>query len=91
MTPKPLALAALAALLPLAAAAQAHVPPGPYKVIQTVKVGGDGNFIVGLRVKIATDVRWGGSVGTLSVVTLTTNTQESSTTTTGSMADPKKK
>jgi len=44
MTPKPLALAALAALLPLAAAAQAHVPPGPYKVIQTVKVGGDGNF-----------------------------------------------
>ena len=40
MTRKPLALAALLALLPLAAAAQA----GPYKVLQTVKVGGDGNF-----------------------------------------------
>jgi hypothetical protein len=36
MTRKPLALAGLLALLPLAAAAQS----GPYKVLQTVKVGG---------------------------------------------------
>jgi len=36
----PLALAALAAILPLAAAQTA----GPYKVLNTVKVGGDGGF-----------------------------------------------
>ena len=41
MTCKPLAIAALAALFPLAALAQA----GPYKVLQTVKVGGgEGGF-----------------------------------------------
>ncbi|HEY4379234.1 MAG TPA: hypothetical protein VGN01_02745 [Acidobacteriaceae bacterium] len=41
MTRHPLALAALAALLPLAAAAQT----GPYKVLQTVKIGGgEGGF-----------------------------------------------
>src|SRR5580693_3374892 len=36
-----LALAAITVLLPLAALAQA---PGPYKVINTVKIGGDGGF-----------------------------------------------
>ena len=43
MTRKPLALATLAviaALIPLAAHAQA----GPYKIINTVKIGGDGGF-----------------------------------------------
>jgi DNA-binding beta-propeller fold protein YncE len=40
MTRKPLVFAALVALLPLAAAAQT----GPYKVLQTLKVGGDGGF-----------------------------------------------
>ncbi len=39
-TPFALAAAVLAALLPLAASAQ----EGPYKVINTVKVGGDGGF-----------------------------------------------
>jgi hypothetical protein len=39
-TPITLAAAVLAALLPLAASAQ----QGPYKVINTVKVGGDGGF-----------------------------------------------
>jgi hypothetical protein len=42
MTRKPLVIAALAALLPLAAVA--HAQSGPYKVLQTVKVGGDGGF-----------------------------------------------
>jgi DNA-binding beta-propeller fold protein YncE len=40
MTRKPLVLAALAALIPLTALAQS----GPYKILQTVKVGGDGGF-----------------------------------------------
>jgi glutamine cyclotransferase len=39
-TARVLILSALAALLPLAATAQS----GPYKVLQTVKVGGDGGF-----------------------------------------------
>jgi DNA-binding beta-propeller fold protein YncE len=42
MTRSPLVLAALAALLPLCAAAQ--VQTGPYKILNTVKVGGDGGF-----------------------------------------------
>jgi hypothetical protein len=42
MTRKPFVIAALAALLPLAAVA--HAQSGPYKVLQTVKVGGDGGF-----------------------------------------------
>jgi hypothetical protein len=42
-------------------------------------IGGDGNFIIGLRVKIATDVKWAGAVGALSLVTLTT--QEAAATT----------
>jgi DNA-binding beta-propeller fold protein YncE len=41
----PLALAAaLAALLPLAANAQSSAQAGPYKVLRTVKVGGDGGM-----------------------------------------------
>jgi glutamine cyclotransferase len=40
MPRKPLALAALAALLPLAAPIQSSAQAGPYKVLQTVKVGG---------------------------------------------------
>jgi len=44
MSPKPLALAAVAALLPFAAFSASAQTPGPYKVINTVKVGGDGNF-----------------------------------------------
>src|ERR1039457_7220067 len=47
MLRKPLALAtlaAVAALLPLAAHAQAQGTPGPYKVLQIVKVGGDGGM-----------------------------------------------
>jgi hypothetical protein len=42
MSRKLLVLAALAVLLPLAALA--HAQPGPYKVLQTVKIGGDGGF-----------------------------------------------
>ena len=46
MVRKSLALAAAAALalLPLALHAQSADQPGPYKVLQTVKVGGDGGF-----------------------------------------------
>ena len=40
MTRRLLALAIIAALIPLAA----HAQSGPYKVIQTVKIGGDGGF-----------------------------------------------
>jgi DNA-binding beta-propeller fold protein YncE len=42
MPSKPLALATLAAILTLPLAA--HAQAGPYKVINTVKVGGDGGF-----------------------------------------------
>jgi len=42
MTRKLLVVAALAVLLPLAAVA--HAQSGPYKVLQTVKVGGDGGM-----------------------------------------------
>jgi hypothetical protein len=46
MSRKLLVLASLAVLLPLAALAhaQARVQSGPYKVLQTVKVGGDGGM-----------------------------------------------
>jgi DNA-binding beta-propeller fold protein YncE len=46
MTRKLFVLAALAALLPLAAVAhtQAQTPTGPYKILQSVKVGGDGGM-----------------------------------------------
>jgi DNA-binding beta-propeller fold protein YncE len=46
MSRRSLILAALAAsiALPLAAKAQSAAQPGPYKVIQTVKIGGDGGF-----------------------------------------------
>ncbi len=46
MVRKSLALAAAAALalLPLALHAQSADQPGPYKVLQTIKVGGDGGF-----------------------------------------------
>ena len=48
MSRKPLILAALALTLPLAALAQ-----GPYKVLKTAKVGGEGGFdyIAGVQVK----------------------------------------
>ena len=39
MSRTPLALVTLAALLPLTAIAQ-----GPYKILQTAKIGGDGGF-----------------------------------------------
>jgi hypothetical protein len=39
----PIAVAALAALLPLAAVAHADAQ-GPYKILNTVKIGGDGGF-----------------------------------------------
>jgi hypothetical protein len=46
MSRKLLALAALAVLLPLATLTHAQTPsqPGPYKVLQIVKVGGDGGM-----------------------------------------------
>ena len=44
MTRRPLVIAAFAALLSLAAVAQTPVQSGPYKILQTVKVGGDGGF-----------------------------------------------
>src|ERR1700678_1533256 len=43
MSRTPLALAALAALLPLAAVAHCDAQ-GPYKILNTAKVGGDGGF-----------------------------------------------
>ena len=42
MPPKPLVLAAFALALPLAAAAQQA--SGPYKILRTVKIGGEGGF-----------------------------------------------
>src|SRR5438045_9412261 len=42
MSPRSLVIAALSLVLPLAASAQQS--PGPYKILRTVKIGGEGGF-----------------------------------------------
>src|SRR5437763_3324629 len=42
MSPRSLVIAALSLILPLAASAQQS--PGPYKILRTVKIGGEGGF-----------------------------------------------